>query len=277
MKVGICNLKSANFGDDFLKSVINTGFAVVTNHGIDYGLIKEAQQIWRKFFTQDQKSKNLYINGNDGNMGYKGVGSETAVGSTIADLKEFFHWKPDDYEGDFELPNEAKFVTKMLFDELEGLALTLLQILEKPTRDDYGGDCEMSPTTLFRVLYYPALKSLDTAKGAVRSAAHEDINYITLLVAASAPGLQVQDKDGIWHDVPHEENSITVNIGDMLQMASEGRYKSTTHRVVNPGDDSSDRISMPLFVHPKPETILSKDYTAKKYLKERIDQIYGKK
>src|SRR5690606_8271472 len=108
----------------------------------------------------------------------------------------------------------------------------------------------------------------------VRSAAHEDINHITVLVAASAPGLQVLDKEGKWHNVPHEENSIVVNIGDMLQLASGGRYRSTTHRVVNmPGD----RISIPMFVHPNAKTVLAPGKTAAQFLAERIAQIHGAK
>jgi isopenicillin N synthase-like dioxygenase len=96
-------------------------------------------------------------------------------------------------------------------------------------------------------------------------------------VAASAPGLQVMDLRGRWHDVPHEENSIAVNIGDMLQLASDGLFKSTTHRVINPSDDTSDRISMPLFIHPHAMTPLAPGITAGQFLQERINEIYGKK
>jgi isopenicillin N synthase-like dioxygenase len=95
-------------------------------------------------------------------------------------------------------------------------------------------------------------------------------------VAASAPGLQVLDKKGDWHDVPHEENSIVVNIGDMLQLASRGLYKSTTHRVINPDNSRLDRVSMPLFVHPHSDTLLAEGKTAKQFLDERLAEIYLK-
>lgn len=272
MKVGICSLKSETFEQDLLKSVINTGFAVITHHGIDYSLIRDNQNGWKKFFTQGQKAKNVFVNGNDTNMGYKGIGTETAVGANVADLKEFYHWKPDEI-----IPEELERVTEKLFAGLSDLAITVLKVLEKPLNENYSDDCAGSPNTILRTLYYPALKAVDAQEGAVRSAAHEDINYITFLVAASAPGLEVKDVNGNWHAVPHEENSITMNIGDMLQLASQGKYKSTTHRVVNPPDNTSDRISMPLFVHPYPNTLLAPNYTAGQFLKERIDQIYGKK
>lgn len=274
MKVGICDYQSSSFDQDLLKSVINTGFAVITNHDIDHSLVKDSQKAWKEFFKSPQKVKNLLINGNDTNMGYKGIGTETAVGANVADLKEFYHWKPGE-----ALPYDAEVATTKLFYGLNNLGKRILSILSEYAGGgvDFEADCDNSPITLFRALYYPALKALDRQEGAVRSAAHEDINHITLLVAASAPGLQVKDVHGNWHDVPHEENSITVNIGDMLQLATKGLFKSTTHRVVNPPDDTSDRISIPLFIHPHPTTVLSPGFTAAQYLKERIDQIYGKK
>ena len=272
MEVGVCNVKAYQFEHDLLRSVKNTGFAVLIEHGIDHGLIKEAQQAWKEFFTKPQAAKNVYVNGNNTNMGYKGYGSETAVGSTVADLKEFYHWKPGEI-----VPAELEKINEALYGSLSELGMLALTVLGKHIRQNLVGDCRNSVNTLFRTLYYPALKSLNRDATSVRSSAHEDINHITLLVAASAPGLQVKDVAGKWHDVPHEKNSITLNIADMLQMQSGGVYKSTTHRVVNPPDDNSDRISMPLFIHPHPETILAPDYTAAQYLKDRLDQIYGKK
>ena len=274
MKVAVCNVESSDFEQKLLDSVKNTGFVVLTHHGIDIGLIKESQAAWRQFFLREDMFKRLFVNGNNTNLGYKGIGAETAVGSKIADIKEFFHWKPG-----AELPHEVMNLTEFLFYKLETLGLDILKVLEKETNASYADDCSQSNNTLFRALYYPALKahSKNATAGAVRAAAHEDINHITMLVAASAPGLQVQDLKGRWHDVPHEENSITVNIGDMLQLASDGLFKSTTHRVVNPSDTTSDRISMPLFIHPHSQVMLSPGMTAGKFLQERINEIYGKK
>lgn len=272
MKVGICNLKSADFEENLLKSVINTGFAVITHHDIDTSLIQEAQAAWRAFFKREQIFKNLFVNGNNTNMGYKGLGTETAVGAKVADLKEFFHWRPDE-----ELPGDVRLATSVMFSKLQSLGMQILSVLEKQTRANYVLECNNSPNTILRTLYYPALKTFGGPSEGVRAAAHEDINHITLLVAATAPGLQVKDLKGNWYDVPHEDNSIVVNIGDMLALQSNGLYKSTTHRVVNPPDEASDRISMPLFIHPYGSVELVPGYTAGQFLKERIDLIYGKK
>jgi isopenicillin N synthase-like dioxygenase len=109
--------------------------------------------------------------------------------------------------------------------------------------------------------------------GAVRAAAHEDINLITLLPAATQPGLEVQDLKGNWHKIECDPGTIVVNVGDMLQEASGGVFKSTTHRVVNPEGENVARYSIPLFVHPRSECVLSKKYTAGQYLDERLKEI----
>ena len=101
-----------------------------------------------------------------------------------------------------------------------------------------------------RIIHYPPLDS-STPDGAVRSAAHEDINFITLLMTATAAGLQVMDHDGTWIDVEGNHEQIIVDSGDMIQNLTNGLFKSTTHRVVNPGDPTQRRFSMPMFVHPR--------------------------
>lgn len=264
MNVKVCNLRSNDFAHDFKNSVIDTGFAVVTHHGIDQGFIREAQQAWRLFFLNSRAYKDAWRNDADGNMGYKGFKTEKAVGAAKADLKEFYHWKPG--KG---LPTEVTALTMHMFAQLEDIGMQILGTMDS----QYQKYCQSSDNTILRTLYYPAM-DFAAEPGSVRAAAHEDINFITLLIAASAAGLQVKDKKGNWHDVPHEENSIVVNIGDMLQLASRGLYKSTTHRVVNPSESSSDRISMPLFVHPHSNTLLSDGFTAGQFLAQRIAEIY---
>ena len=110
--------------------------------------------------------------------------------------------------------------------------------------------------TILRVIHYPALGE-NSPKGAVRSAQHEDINLITLLVGATADGLQVMDHDGTWIEVEGNHDHIIVDSGDMLQNLTNGLFKSTTHRVVNPPDAKSDRYSMPMFVHPRDDVDLT--------------------
>ena len=131
-----------------------------------------------------------------------------------------------------------------------------------------------SEQTLLRVLHYPPFEG-DEEPGAIRAAAHEDINLLTILPAANEPGLQVKLSNGEWLDVPCDFGTLIVNIGDMLQEASQGYFPSTTHRVINPAGANlqKSRISLPLFLHPRPDVVLSEKHTADSYLKERLREL----
>ncbi len=274
MQVKVCSMASDGFNKDFMDSIVNTGFAVLTDHGIPHDFIQKTQDAWRKFFLSEQVYKERFVNVINDNMGYKGFKSEKAVGAKVADLKEFYHWKPGEM-----IPLELVGSTLQLFSYLEGISQDVLSVLDKHHgRGDghsFQYECAQSDNTILRSLYYPAM-DFSAEPDAVRAAAHEDINFITLLVASTASGLQVQDKDKNWHDVPHEDNSIVVNIGDMLQVMSNWEYKSTPHRVINPDNSTSDRISMPFFVHPHKDTMLAPGVTAGDFLAERINEIYMK-
>jgi len=128
--------------------------------------------------------------------------------------------------------------------------------------------------TLFRTIYYPAFDGTEE-KGAVRAAAHGDINLITLLPSASEDGLQVQDIEDNWHDVPCDFGNISINAGDMLDMATKGYYPSTVHRVINPNEpkQSTPRMSLPLFLHPKAGVQIQPGFTAEQYLNQRLQEI----
>jgi isopenicillin N synthase-like dioxygenase len=131
-----------------------------------------------------------------------------------------------------------------------------------------------SPATLLRILRYPPLTG-DEDPGAVRAAAHEDINLLTVLPASNERGLQLLTKAGQWIDVPADRGALIVNVGDMLQEASRGHYRSTTHRVVNPTGEGArrSRLSLPLFLQPRPEVVLSERHTAASYMDERLREL----
>ena len=131
---------------------------------------------------------------------------------------------------------------------------------------------EGSNQSLLRILHYPPVEQSEP--GAIRAAAHEDINLITLLLSGSKPGLQAMDKAGNWHDVACDPGMITINNGDMLAMATADYYPSTTHRVTNPdAGQNVSRYSMPMFLHPRPEVLLRPGTTADDYLQERLREI----
>jgi isopenicillin N synthase-like dioxygenase len=131
-----------------------------------------------------------------------------------------------------------------------------------------------SDENVLRILHYPPLSGAEE-EGAVRAAAHEDINMITLLPAATAPGLEVKDMRGQWHAVACDPGMIVINAGDMLKATSQGYFPSTTHRVVNPSGPEARkaRYSMPLFLHPRNNAPLTAGRTAGDFLRERLREI----
>jgi isopenicillin N synthase-like dioxygenase len=130
--------------------------------------------------------------------------------------------------------------------------------------------------TLLRVAHYPPVTGGEPA-GAVRAAAHEDINLLTVLPAADRPGLQLLGRDGSWYEVPADPGSIVINAGDMLRLATSGYYPSTTHRVVNPegAEALRSRVSTPLFLEPADDVELAPGVTAFAFLSERLRRIRG--
>jgi isopenicillin N synthase-like dioxygenase len=165
------------------------------------------------------------------------------------------------------------------------LAATLLNWVEENSPADIKARYSMPlpkmiegcDQTLLRVLHYPPLQG-NEEPGAVRAAAHGDINLLTILPAATEPGLQVLGKDDAWHDVPCDFGLLIVNIGDMLEEASGKYYPSTVHRVLNPTGEGAkkSRISLPLFLHPRRDVVLSERYTVESYFNERMEELRGK-
>lgn len=276
MYVLTADYTEANAPEVFVRSLRETGFGVIKNHPIDYNLVKDVFAEWQAFFNSEEKSNYLFDRATHDGFFPQNI-SETAKGYSIKDIKEFYHYYPWGRR-----PASLSSKTQQLFDEMNALAVTLLSWIEALTPPEVSKKfsvplCDMiknSPKTLLRVLHYPPLSGTEEA-GAVRAAAHEDIDLLTVLPAATATGLQVKDTQGQWHDVVSDPGTMVVNIGDMLQMASGHYYRSTTHRVVNPsGEDASKpRLSMPLFLHARDEIVLSPEYTVKKYFWERLKEL----
>ncbi len=260
----------------FTQSLRETGFAVLRGHPVSTDLIFEVYDLWREFFLNDLSMKNKYLFHRDTQDGYFPFRSENAKNNKISDLKEFFHIYPWG-----QIPEKARDASLRLYAILEKFSAELLQWVENFLPSTVSAQLSMplkdmitkSENTLLRVLHYPPLQEEDE-KDAIRAAAHEDINLITLLPAATTPGLEVLDANGNWHPVSCDPGNIVVNVGDMLQMCTQYYYKSTTHRVQNPSSENNcSRFSMPLFLHPRKEVKLSADYTAVEYLKERLREI----
>lgn len=275
------DLLDVDIQSKLIQSLSKTGFAVIVGHKIPESDFKAMYESWEGFF-QHPTYKQRFLFNKQTQFGFFPMRSETAKGAKVSDLKEFYHFFGNQKQELPPLPLKLNDVTRSVFTELESLAVRLLNFIEMRTPKECN-TCDRpwseavngSMNTLLRILHYPPLDPANLEGDAVRAAAHEDINFLTLLPAATSPGLQVQDRDGVWHDVSiTEPNSIIVNVGDMLQEASGGFFKSTTHRVVNPeGSANVARYSMPLFLHAAPNTRLSPRYTAQEYLMERLKEL----
>lgn len=262
-------------GPKLAQALHQTGFGVLQDSPIPKNLITQTYREWQQFFTSDQKHQ--YVFKPSQQSGYFPFQTEQAKGYSQPDLKEFFHFYPQRTQ----LPVGMSDKSRQLCDRLTNLAAELLDWIEMACPPEVQQQFQMplgemilgSQETLLRPIHYPPLTGKE-APGAIRAAAHEDVNLITLLPAATATGLEVQDNQGHWHPIASDPGDLVINLGDMLAIASGRYYRSTRHRVVNPvGPAAQSRFSMPLFLHPRPEVWLSETITARNFLKTRLRDI----
>jgi isopenicillin N synthase-like dioxygenase len=276
MQIQVVDYQDKNAAKLFVQSLRETGFGVLINHPIQQQLVESIYKNWYEFFCSEEKhALNFDPQKQDGYFSTEI--SETAKGHANKDIKEYFHVYPWG-----RIPEQLKAEILNYYNNASELAAELLDWVEKYSpvevsskySEQLSNMIKDTPNTLLRILHYPPLKG-DEEPGAVRAAAHEDINLLTILPAANEPGLQVQQQDGSWIDVPSDFGSLIINIGDMLQEASGGYFPSTSHRVINPSGKASEksRISLPLFLHPRDEVVLSDRHTQKSYLLERLKEL----
>lgn len=258
------------FARELGQSFVDYGFAIVRDHGIPQALIDRAEAKAKAFFALPKEAKRAYlIPGGGGARGYTAFGVETAKGGTASDLKEFWHVGRELAEGhqfravmaDNVWPAEidgfrATFLE--LYDAFDSAGLKVLRAIARFLKvdEEYFTDTVRDGNSVMRLLHYPPI---DKPTGNhIRAGAHEDINTITLLLGAEEAGLELQTKDGRWLPVSPKPGELVVNIGDMLQRLTNGRLRSTSHRVVNPAPDraSNARYSMPFFLHFRPDFMI---------------------
>ncbi|WP_240205417.1 2OG-Fe(II) oxygenase family protein [Vibrio sp. CyArs1] len=276
MKLETVDYLAPDAAEQFVRSLRETGFGVLKNHPIPQELVEEIYLNWHAFFSTERKNE-FHFNVETQDGYFPPSVSEVAKGHSVKDIKEYFHVYPWG-----QIPEELKEQILDYYRRANEFAAELLGWVEeyapKEVSDKFSIELsEMiknSEKTLLRVLHYPPMTG-NEEPGAIRAAAHEDINLLTVLPAANEPGLQVMTKDDEWLDVPCDFGNLIINIGDMLQEASGGYFPSTTHRVINPTGEKQEksRISLPLFLHPNPEVVLSDKYTADSYLMERLREL----
>ncbi|MBA2771561.1 MAG: isopenicillin N synthase family oxygenase [Sphingomonas sp.] len=258
------------FAQELGQSFEEYGFAIVRDHGISQDLIERAEQKAKAFFALPEEVKHSYlIPGGGGARGYTAFGVETAKGAQAHDLKEFWHvgrelpagHKYREVMGDNVWPAEVadfRDIFLLLYDAFDAAGLKVLAAIARflEVDEDYFADTVRDGNSVMRLLHYPPV---DKPTGNhIRAGAHEDINTITLLLGAEEAGLELKTRDGRWLPVSPKHGELVVNIGDMLQRLTNGRLRSTSHRVVNPAPDraSKARYSMPFFLHFRPDFII---------------------
>ncbi len=258
--------------DELGRSFEEYGFAVIRDHGIAQDLIDRAEALSKEFFALPDEAKKAYhLPGGGGARGYTPFGTEKAKDANVHDLKEFWHvgrelptghvlseympanvW-PDEVDGFREIFTELYGA----FEEAGARVLEAIALHLGLDRDFFAPTVQ-DGNSVMRLLRYPPLEGAE-AEGAIRAAAHGDINTITLLLGAEEAGLELLTKQGEWLEVNPPEGALVVNVGDMLDRLTNGKLRSTTHRVVNPTGDAAyrARYSMPFFLHFRPDYVIA--------------------
>lgn len=258
--------RQQHFVESLQRAFEDTGFVVIKGHTLSRDQQARAYKQIDAFFKLPLETKLKYEKkGSGGARGYTSFGKEHAKNHAVGDLKEFFHLGikvppghalEKSYPPNVHVKELPGFNTELenLYTSLLELGMSMLQaialILDLPKT--YFDEKVRYGNSILRPIHYPKLQGNEDPL-AIRSAPHEDINLITLLIGASSPGLQVKTRQGDWHAITTEAEEIVVNVGDMLQRLTNHRLKSTTHRVINPPAHrslDSARYSMPFFLHP---------------------------
>jgi isopenicillin N synthase-like dioxygenase len=297
-------VKKNDFVQKLGKAYEEVGFVAVKNHGVPDELIADLYKYVQEFFSLPLDYKKTYeIPELAGQRGYTSFGKEHAKGSVAPDLKEFFQYgqvprdnfKDEDYPVNVQV-GEVPVFNKTFNDayrafEKSGTALLQAIALYLGLDEHYFDGFVHNGNSILRAIHYPPITHEPAS--AIRAEQHEDINLITLLVGASADGLEILTKQGDWVAVTSLPEQIVVNVGDMLQRFTNNKLMSTTHRVVNPKRElwHTSRFSIPFFLHPRSSMslrcldscvdehhpVVYEDTTAGEYLDERLREIGLKK
>ncbi|MET3113356.1 isopenicillin N synthase-like dioxygenase [Pedobacter sp. CG_S7] len=296
------------FSDELGRAFNDSGFVTITNHGLSQELIDKLYENIKAVFALPKEVKLKYEKAElAGQRGYTSPGKETAKGAKTADLKEFWQIGQEVSDGDAikneypeneyleEIP-EFNTVTREIYKKLEDNGKHLLSAISTylglPV-SYFDGHVHNGNSILRGIHYFPIESPETIPADAVRAGAHEDINLITLLIGASADGLEVLTRSKEWLPIKAHHSDIVVNVGDMLQRLTNNKLRSTTHRVVNPPRElmKTSRFSVPFFLHPRADMDLTslatcvdaehpkvyEDITAGEYLDERLREIGLKK
>ena len=263
-------LDRTRFIDDFFVGLKDYGFIVLKDHPIPDELLNKAYELVQEVFSLPTQTKMKYaLKENGFQRGYTPFGQEHAKDSPVMDLKEFWHIGRDlesghRYAGVYpanvwpaEVPEFQQVLSK-IYRSLDQTGKIMLEALTFPLElpKDFFSKIVSDGNSILRLLHYPPIPE-GVDKRCLRAAPHEDINLITILVSATSSGLQLKDRDGSWLPIESDPNSLIVDAGDMLARITNDVIPSTTHQVVNPEGENKARYSMPYFIHPNPDAMLT--------------------
>jgi isopenicillin N synthase-like dioxygenase len=286
----------------------NIGFVAIRNHFLTSEMQQRLYDAIKKFFSLPDGVKKKYERVDiAGQRGYTGKGKEHAKGRNTGDLKEFYHIGQEADINTLLMEGYPENIWPSEVPEFKPAALDVFRALEKTgiymlraialyldLPENYFDEKVKNGNSILRPIHYFPIENPQTVPAdAVRAAEHGDINLITLLMGASADGLQVLRRDGTWIPITALPDQLVVNVGDMLERLSNKKLKSTIHRVVNPPRDlmNTPRYSIPFFMHPRSEMSLAaldgcvstenpkqwEDITAGEFLDQRLREIGLKK
>ncbi len=294
--------RKQKFINEIGKAYEEIGFVALKGHFLDEKLVENLYSEVRNFFTLPIEIKSKYeIPGIGGQRGYVSFGKEHAKGRSAGDLKEFWHFGQYVNDDSMYASEYPKNVTVNELEHFNSIGKEAYQMLEKTGiyvlralaihigLDEFYFDKYIEKgNSILRPIHYPPITD-EPKDGAVRAAAHGDINLITLLMGAQGKGLQVQNHDGNWIDAMAEPDELMINVGDMLSRHTNNKLKSTIHQVVNPPRElwGTSRYSIPFFMHPISNMPLNclaqcidenhpkqfEDITAGDYLNERLVEL----
>ncbi len=293
--------RKQKFVNEIGKAYEEIGFVALKGHFLSDELVNNLYENVREFYALPTETKQNYIvEGIGGQRGYTAFGNEHAKGSTVGDLKEFWHFGQylnEEDKSKFNYPEninvkevpDFNVYGEETYKQLEKTGIYVLRALALFLGLDefYFDDKVENGNSILRAIHYPPIT--EEPKKAVRAGAHGDINLITLLMGAQGRGLQVQKHDGTWVDAIAEDDELVINVGDMLSRHTNNRLKSTIHQVVNPERElwGTSRFSIPFFMHPVSDMDLSvlencvteenpkqfEDITAGEFLTQRLREI----
>lgn len=263
------SLERTRFIDNLFLGIKDYGFIILTDHNVDQTIIDKSYKAVNEFFDLSENVKKKYVSPQGGGQrGYTPFGLEHAKDNPHMDLKEFFHvgrevpagHKFSEFYPDNIWPSEIANFKNNLEDIYSSLDQTSVHLLDAlgialDVPQSYFRDMVDTGNSILRAIHYPPVGEAPP-KGSIRAAAHGDINLITILMGATASGLQLLDRNDEWLDVDTKPGQLVIDSGDMMSRITNEVIPATIHRVINPEASKEARFSMPFFVHPNPEAML---------------------